>query len=279
MPTEVDANFDPAGDDQTRGWLWTHQRYDWMGRVVRKIATDGDPNATENDSDVLISYAGCGCAGGVITTVQSEAVPRDDDPALTARRVKKSYSDILGRTWKTESFQWDGTSVFSTLVNSFDSRDQVIRGRQYAGTISSETFQDTTVEYDGFGRTIKTHKPGQETNEFISYNYNLDGSISSVVDGRGAITNNTYDASGLLVQRTSTMPGLNPDPDLGTSVSFEYDDLGNPTRMTDEHGLTDYEYNELGQLTAEVRQFSDSMPNAPISGNRFRISYSYTLSG
>lgn len=68
VPTEVDANFDPTGDDQTRGWLWTHQRYDWMGRVVRKIATDGDPNALENDSDVLISYAGCGCAGGLETT-------------------------------------------------------------------------------------------------------------------------------------------------------------------------------------------------------------------
>ena len=33
-------------------WLWTVQKYDWMGRVVRKINTDGVDSGTLNDSDV-----------------------------------------------------------------------------------------------------------------------------------------------------------------------------------------------------------------------------------
>jgi hypothetical protein len=43
-----------------------------------------------NDSDVLISYDGCGCAGGQITTIQSELVPRDDTSG-NARRLQKIY--------------------------------------------------------------------------------------------------------------------------------------------------------------------------------------------
>ena len=91
MPTEVDAGWTPAGDDAVRGWLWTNQKYDWKGRVVRTINTDGVDSPVLNDSDVLISYEGCGCAGGQVTTLQGELVERDDQPGVYARR------NILGR--------------------------------------------------------------------------------------------------------------------------------------------------------------------------------------
>ena len=32
VPTEVNSIWEPAGDDQSRGFLWTVQKYDWMGR-------------------------------------------------------------------------------------------------------------------------------------------------------------------------------------------------------------------------------------------------------
>src|SRR5690606_35673283 len=97
VPTEVDSSWNPTGDDY-RGmdgsdyiWLWTVQKYDWMGRVVRKINTDGvDSGTLENDSDVLISYEGCGCAGGLETTILGELVPRDDTTG-NARRKQKVY--------------------------------------------------------------------------------------------------------------------------------------------------------------------------------------------
>lgn len=102
-----------GGDDTA--FLWTHQKYDWMGRVIRKIATDGADSPTLNDSDVLISYEGCGCAGGMVTTVEGERVPIPGTENF-ARRKQKVYQDILGRTWKTEAYEWDGTTVYATAV-------------------------------------------------------------------------------------------------------------------------------------------------------------------
>ncbi|MGH9949783.1 MAG: hypothetical protein ACRD6X_21655, partial [Pyrinomonadaceae bacterium] len=108
VPTEIDSSWNPAGDDYTRGFLWTAQKYDWKGRVVRRINTDGVDSPTLNDSDVLYTYQGCGCAGGQVTTVQGELVPRDDQPTVNARRTQKVYEDILGRQYKTEALNWNG---------------------------------------------------------------------------------------------------------------------------------------------------------------------------
>ena len=104
VPTEIDSNWNPAGDDATRGFLWTYQKYDWKGRVVRKIATDGTDSPTLNDSDVLISYEGCGCAGGQVTTIEGERVPIPGTSNF-ARRKQKVYEDILGKTFKTETYE------------------------------------------------------------------------------------------------------------------------------------------------------------------------------
>ena len=106
VPTEIavpNANnpesWYPTGDDN-RGvdanqqpiWLWTGAEYDWKGRVTREINTDG--------TDKLYNYDGCGCAGGQVTTVQSELVPRDDQPNTNARRTQKIYADILAEVTK-----------------------------------------------------------------------------------------------------------------------------------------------------------------------------------
>src|SRR5690606_4060969 len=123
VATEIDSSWDPAGDDAVRGVLWTYQKYDWKGRVVRKINTDGVDSPTLNASDVLISYEGCGCAGGQITTIEGELVPRDDQPTVSARRVQKVYADILGREYKTVVMNWDGATPYTTTVKSFNGRD------------------------------------------------------------------------------------------------------------------------------------------------------------
>jgi len=98
VPTEVaDAAappWNPTGDDATRGWLWNEQVYDWKDRVVREVNTDG--------TDRLMSYQGCGCAGGEVMTMQSEIVPRDDNPTQSARRSQRIYQDIPGRNFKME---------------------------------------------------------------------------------------------------------------------------------------------------------------------------------
>jgi YD repeat-containing protein len=289
VPTEVlvpNANdpdtWAPAGDDATRGWLWTYQKYDWKGRVTRKINTDGTDSPVLNDSDVLISYEGCGCAGGQQTTIEAERVPVPGTSNF-ARRKQKVYEDILGRSFKTETFEWDGSTVYSTVMQSFNGRDQVTQSRQFAGSTSSTTYQDTTATFDGHGRLKTSHKPEQQnadsTPAFTTYNYNTDDSISSVMDARGATTNYVYgDPRGLPTQINYTSPNPTQIP-VTPTVNFTYDNIGNRTSMTDGMGSVNYAYDQLSRMTAETRQFSDSLtdPTVPVGG--FKLEYFYGLSG
>jgi YD repeat-containing protein len=412
LPTEVDSNWSAAGDDQA-GFLWKYQKYDWKGRVVRTINSDGVDSTTPNDSDVLISYDGCGCAGGQVTTVLSELVPRTDSTGGYARRKQKIYEDIQGRQYKSEAFDWDGSTVYSTTVAKFNGRDQVLESTQYAGTAStSNEHQVTTLTYDGHGRISSQHIPQQSENADTSFQYNEDDSVSVKTDGRGATSVMTYNDQGLVTQIENVMPtptptptptpsptppptttsiyspigfldgsndenatvngwSLDPDnaymsntvhfyiggpagtgtyvgetvadkprpdvntntgypgnhgfefsipsqyldgqdhtiyaygidtgsngsthlsaspktfrmltplapPPTNTTIAFSYDSLGNRILMTDSSGNVAYEYDELSRLTSETRQFNDTLANSPLPNNKFKLEYTYGLSG
>ncbi|MBX3292715.1 MAG: VCBS repeat-containing protein [Acidobacteria bacterium] len=272
VPTEVNGSFEPTGDDLTRGWLWSRQEYDWMGRVVKSIPTD---SSGADGKETLISYEGCGCAGGLVTTVQGPLVPRDDDPQTNARRKQKSYEDILGRAFKAETYEWDGTTVYSTVVNTYNGRDQAVLSRQYAGTTSSETYQDTTASYDGHGRTVGQKLPQQDSPGTV-FTYNPDGSVLTRTDARGVVTNYEYNNRGLVTGITWNVGSTGV---TGTAaVEMQYDNLGNRTEMTDGLGTQVYEYDELSRLTAESRDFSDTLPDEP-SGGLFTLTYTYEIGG
>lgn len=271
VPTEINSSYEPAGDDYTRGFLWTQQEYDWKGRVTRII--NSDSNGTDG-KDQLFSYEGCGCAGGQVTTIQGELVPRNDQPNTNARRTQKIYEDILGRTYKTEIMEWNGTTVYMTTVRTFNGRDQVTKTRQYAGTTSSSTYQDLTMSYDGHGRMATRHYPIEDSNANTSWIYNADDSILQITDPRGVMTNFTYNNRGLVTQisydvptnQTSTVPDT-------PNVTFTYDAVGNRTEMVDGTGTTDYEYDELSRLTKETKSFTS------LTGESFPISYTYHIGG
>jgi YD repeat-containing protein len=285
VPTEIAVNestniWTPSGDDAVRGWLWKYQKYDWRGRVTRIINTDGADSPTLNDSDQLFSYEGCGCAGGQVTIVQGELVPRDDLPTQNARRTQKIYEDILGRVYKTEVYNWDGASVYTTIVNTYNGRDQAVKSRQYAGADTSATFQDTTAAFDGHGRLKTAHRPEQQnangTPAVTTYNYNADDAVESVTDARGAATNYAYnDPRGLLTQISYEPPDPNPtNISAAPTVNFTYDNLGNRTgRTTFGVETKTYAYNSLSQLISETQTFTD-LPN-----NGYQIQYSYHLGG
>ena len=270
VPTEVNANWNPAGDDYTRGFLWTSQEYDWKGRVTREINTDG--------TDRLMSYEGCGCAGGQITTVQSELVPvpNQNNPA---RRTQKIYADIQGRTYKSEAFNWDN-SVYTADLTQYNGRDQAVSAKQYAGATGSSVFQETMLEYDGFGRLKKQHRPEQINSDntfgYTTYTYNGDDSIESVVDARGATTSYTYDGRGLAAQISSSVPSGSTVP-VAPTITFGYDALGNRISMTDALGTMAYEYDDLSRMKSETRFFSDPLPGAPLPNNGYKLEYTYQL--
>src|SRR5687767_5240925 len=147
-PTEVNNSWTPYGDDAA-GIHYTEQTYDWQSPIITT-----NPDLTTKTA----SYAGCGCAGGQVATLTDEGTL---DGGVVKRRQQKIYSDVLGRTVKTEVLNWQGGSVYSTTITSFNARDQVTQIREYAGAEGSGTYQDTILTYDGYGRLKTQHVPEQ----------------------------------------------------------------------------------------------------------------------
>jgi YD repeat-containing protein len=266
VPTEIGADWLPAGDDANRGFLWTQHEYDWKGRPTNETNTDGTFKS--------FSYNGCGCAGGQVTTIQGEQL-------VEGRRTQKIYADILGREFKSEVLNWDG-GIYSSSTTTFDGADRPKFARQFEGSaFLNNPHQTTMMTYDGFGRLKTQHRPEQDNGTATTYNYLPDGRIQNMIDARGAITNYTYLPNtglnaGVLSQVSYSVPS-GSNISVTPSANYTYNNLGMPISMTDGVGSVNYVYNNLGQMTSENRLFNDSLPNSPTGG--FKLEYSYSMSG
>ena len=262
-PTETHAGnipsqWDTAGDDAAAGWIYTEQTYDWKSRPL--VTTNQDQTTK------VFSYGGCGCAGGEVITVSDEGTI---DGGVVKKRQRKMYSDELGRKVKSELLNWEGGSVYSATVITYNVRDQITLIRQYAGAEGSGTFQDTTRNYDGFGRLQSLHRPEQDAGTSTAWTYNADDTVSSVADARGAVTSYTYNARHLVTNISYSAPTPIPVPGL---VTYAYDAVGNRTSMLDGSGSTTYQYDQLSHMNSESRLING------LSGTQ-TIGYTYTLSG
>jgi len=287
VPTEIDGSWNPAGDDyRSNTWLWTTTEFDWKGRTTRTIPSDSNGS---DGKDTLISYAGCGCAGGMITTIQgpvTTAIDVGGTSQTTKRRTQKIYADILGRTAKTEVWDLDGEgeTPYSTVKNTYNARDQITLIEQFVGGTGG-THQDTTMTYDGHGRPYQFHKPEWFESSTLKYQtttYNADDTVATVTDPRGTVTTYSYGNPGIAEKRPVVVgiaysvpygSGI-PDP---TDVSFEYDPAGNRTEMTDGTGNLTYTYDELSRLTTETKVFVDELEHAP--EENYVLAYDYHLTG
>jgi RHS repeat-associated protein len=239
-PTEMNGSWVATGDDAA--WLVTLQSYDWKGRPSQRTNTDG--------TQQTISYGGCGCAGGEVTTIQDEH-----------GRQRRLTKDTLGRLATVEELNWSG-SVYATTAYSYNARDQITQLNQ-AGQIRS-------FEYDGHGRLWHKTTPEQGT---TTYSYNQDDTTNTVTDARGAKTVFTYNPRHLPTGITYDLSGVTSGQNVAATpnASFGYDAAGHRTSMSDGLGSATYNYNNLGQLTSEVRNFN--------SVGSYTLSYGYNLAG
>ena len=246
-PGEINNSWVPVGDDAA-GLLYTQQTYDWKGRPLVTTNTDG--------TQKYETYSACGCAGSEVATLTDEV-----------GRQQKVYSDVLGRTAKTEVLNWDGT-VYATMVNTFNARNQATQVRQYQGSDQSGVYQDTTMSYDGYGRVQTKHFPEQNASTATNYAYNADDTIYTVTDARGASATYAYNDRHLVTGINYAAPsGVAATP----NVAYGYDALGNRISMSDGFGSKSYAYNQLSQLTSETRTFNGV--------GTFTLSYDYNLAG
>jgi YD repeat-containing protein len=277
-PTEVSVNtadlsvvsgWQPGGDDATSnggaGWVYVEREYDWKGRVKREINADG--------TDQLMEYGGCGCAGGEVVTLKGELVPIPGSSSQ-GRRTQKVYHDVLGRQWKTEVLDWDGSTVYSTATTTYNALDQAVRVRRYVGAAPAPepdaeggTYQTTTMNYDGHGRLSNRRLPEYDAGQLTTFTYNDDDTLATVTDPRGATATYSYlgNNRGLVTGVTHSLSGGDTN-----NVTYGYDAAGNRTSMADNGGTTTYHYDALSRMDWEERRFT-GFPGT------HRLTYTYTL--
>lgn len=254
-PTETSAsgpNWAATGTDDPQnggyGWKFTQQAYDWKGRPTVTTNTDNSPT---NNSTRSLSYTGCGCAGGEIILITDE----------TGRQQRVTH-DVFGRPFKTEVLNYDG-STYSTTSNTYTVLDQVTLTRQFQGSDSSSTYQDTLISYDGRGH-IQTQRLPEQTSP-TGFSYNLDDTLNVVTDARGATT--TYDYNARRLTKSLTYGGGYSAP----NVTFTYDAAGNRSSMAESgFGSVNYNYDQISRLTSESRYFNDLSQS-------FTLTYAYNV--
>jgi YD repeat-containing protein len=282
-PFEMDGGWNPTGDDAAGYQFNVTNTFDWKGRPLRTYNMDG----TFKEA----SYAGCGCAGGELVTLTDEGTVVNDQYVF---RTQKNYSDTLGRQWKTEVLNFDG-SVYSTMVSVFNARDQVKFVNQYAGaapgdasstneavSCPSGSCQQTTMSYDGYGRLYTKHVPKQQDQSgnptHTSYSYFDDDTVNTVTDGRGAVATYGYNGRHQVRTVSHVLSGYST-----ISVGYEYDAAGNRVSMAHSVGgapqdSASYGYDSLSRMTSETRHINALGSYGPNYGD-FTIGYtSYTPS-
>ena len=270
-PADVNGLWNPSGDDAA-GWNWTQQSYDWKGRQLVTNSPDG--------STVERSYGGCGCAGGEVTTTMGELVPIPGG-TTQGRRTRNVYEDQLGRPWKTEVLNWNG-SIYTTKTVKYNALGLVVRERQYTGaapqpepTAEGSGYQTKTFAYDGHGRLQSRHMPEYDAGKADVYEYNADDTVLRMTDPRGVKANYSYDGRRLLTGVAyDTVSGVSDTAD----ISYSYDEAGNRTLTSDGTGSVTYHYDALSQLDRETKTISDP-GNAAVDGHSFQTTYAYNLAG
>lgn len=231
---------------------------------------------------------------------------RDNLGNATARRIKDSGGtlqlsqtaafDELGRLLKfigasnqTWTHAYDKTSNRVAITDpranvfgwTFDSVNRLIgttdedsytvtltrNGRDEITNYSDPRSLNTSFVRNGFGDVIQRTSP--DTGATV-YAYNALGKPTQITDGRGVVTNLTYDNAGRLL--TKQYPAATSE-----NITYTWDATaggnkgkGRVTKVEDASGSVEWTFNALGQVTQEKKTTSSMV---------YTVGYAYDLDG
>lgn len=162
-----------------------------------------------------------------------------------------------------------GFDALNRLISETDEENQKAEvTRNGVDAIASyKDGRNITTSYvrNGFGEVIQAASPDSGT---VIYHRDTRGLITQKTDGRGVVTNQTFDTAGRILTRT--FPSAS-----GLAVTWSYDSVaggntgkGRLTGMSDASGTTAWIYDARGNVLSETRV---------IAGQAYVVSYAYDL--
>lgn len=224
------------------GQVWTYE-HDGVGNLTSVVTPQG--NETPDPSDERISYA-YDALDRLIGIDYSDATPD----------VSFAYDAAGNRTQMTDGA---GTETYS--YDALDRRTAVTRGSDTfsyqfdpAGNVTRRTYPDGTVidyTYGDEGRLNSVSSGGN----VVTYSYDAAGNLTSTTlpAGNGHVESRTYDRAGRLTE-VRNAKGSN----VLSRFTYALDEVGNPTAVETESGMTTYKYDSLDRLTEAC--FAQSCP-------------------
>ena len=228
--TLYSATFDANGRKAsvTRDGIATAYTYTDDGRPLR--TTFADDSYTENTYDERLVTAARDRAGNVATFAYDGLGRRT---GVTNARSKTTTTAYLANTQLPASVTDPLSNVTAFQYDLLGRRTRTV----FPGT--EPAFQRAQVTtYDEWGRV--SHVDGAKTYP-LSYEYDLAGHMTALIDGEGSRTKWEYDSMGRMARKTYAD---------GSDYEYDYDYEGKLVARTDGKGqITEYSYDTLGRLT------------------------------
>ena len=253
---ELEAYTDPLEH------TWTYE-YDSHRDRTAESDPEGDKRRWTYDED-----------GYVVSTVSPRGVAVKKESNFTTKIERDNQERIKTETnplKDTTKYTYDGDGNVETITDAlgdtttygYNSEDEMTKAKEPSGIV-------VETEYDVDRLAVAETNGNKQTTKYVR---NILGQVSELIDSRGRPTTKEYNGDGNLIKLTdpakrTKIYRYNEDDKLVEvtysdgkthSVSYEYNGLGDRTRMVDGSGTSTYEYDQLDRLAAATDGHGDSV--------------------
>ncbi|HEY9199455.1 MAG TPA: RHS repeat-associated core domain-containing protein [Gammaproteobacteria bacterium] len=173
-----------------------------------------------------------------LATGEVETITQADGTA-DATTLSFGYDDARRLTRVT-----DGLGNYIAYQLDTEGNREAERIHDSAGTLKKQL----TQTFDLYNRLDTT----AQANESADPDYAPDGTLDTATDGKGVVTDYSYDALKRLTQAVQDHSGSDPAT-ANAGTGYDYDTAGRLTRVTDPvNGNTLYVYDDLGNLLSQT---------------------------
>jgi YD repeat-containing protein len=273
--------------------------YDLVGQITRITLPDGAYlNYTYNDAryvTAVVNNTGERIEYGYNANGQVTSSTSKTSGGTITRQMSMAYDELgrvlrsVGAANQTTTYAYDRTDLNTGVTDprnnlysyAYDSLQRLIRetNEENAPVNVTRNGQNDVVAYadprtitttyvrNGFGEVIQENSPDAGTTTYVR---DARGLVTQMTDGRGIVSNMTYDNAGRLL--TETYPAA-----AAENVTSTYDDIANGnkgkgrlTKVQDQSGTTEFVYDALGRVISDKRT---------IEGKSYITLYAYTAAG